>query len=97
MAKDVMVHRFLKAQEAVWTERMRQEDKFGYDGTCANPNMAPLRALAILTEENGEVARELCDAFNEDRVIDYGRLRTELVQVAAVAVAWIEGIDARES
>lgn len=42
--------------------------------------------LAILTEEVGEVAHELTyDAT--------GDLRAELVQVAAVATAWVDAID----
>jgi NTP pyrophosphatase (non-canonical NTP hydrolase) len=43
--------------------------------------------VAVLTEECGEVARAALDH-------GYSRqLRTELVQVAAVAVAIIEGMD----
>lgn len=44
-------------------------------------------ALAVLTEEVGEVARALLDCESPER------LRAELVQVAAVAVAWAEAID----
>lgn len=47
--------------------------------------------LPVLTEELGEVAHELTyDAPGLDHV---GRLRGELVQVAAMACAWIESID----
>ena len=46
--------------------------------------------LAILTEEVGEVARATLG--NEDA----GNLRQELIQVAAVAVAWVEWMDRRE-
>lgn len=43
--------------------------------------------LAVLTEEVGEVARGLLDRA---ALLD---LKAELVQVAAVAVAWVEAID----
>lgn len=59
--------------------------------TCADPipNDSKLRTLV---EEVGEVARELNDAENELRPIDIGKLREELVQTAAVALAWIEAL-----
>ena len=45
--------------------------------------------LSILGEEIGEVAEALHDSEGD------AALRAELVQVAAVALAWIESIDAR--
>lgn len=62
-------------------ERGRQDEKFGAN----RPLSAPW--LGILMEEVGEAATETFDGNLED-------LRAELVQVAAVAVAWIESIDA---
>jgi hypothetical protein len=55
----------------------------------ANPDR-----LAVLAEEFGEVAKEVCNlmAGADPRV--KALLREELVQVAAVCVAWIEGLDA---
>jgi hypothetical protein len=44
------------------------------------------RKLTILTEEVGEVARAIHDGDDKN-------LRDELVQVAAVAIAWLEAID----
>ena len=41
--------------------------------------------MMVLTEECGEVARAVLD-LNDDQ------LRTELIQVAAVAVAWLEAL-----
>lgn len=55
---------------------------------------APLR-LSILTEEVGEVAREINDATLLGEVADRAKLRAELVQVAAVAVAWVAALDRR--
>jgi hypothetical protein len=57
-------------------------------GDCSSPNVELATKVAVLTEEVGEVAR----AYLEN---DVDQLRTELVQVAAVAVAIIEGIDHR--
>jgi NTP pyrophosphatase (non-canonical NTP hydrolase) len=51
--------------------------------------------LPVLTEELGEVAKEICDHRHGkfDRNEYKSRLRAELVQVAAMAVAWIEACD----
>ncbi len=43
--------------------------------------------LAVLTEELGEVAKELLEGENKVN------LRTELIQVAAVAIRWIEYLE----
>jgi hypothetical protein len=71
-------------------ERERQQAKWSgpHDhgsGDCSSPNVEMAVKVAVLTEEVGEVAR----AYLEN---DVNQLRTELVQVAAVAVAIIEGI-----
>ncbi len=86
-------------------ERLRQVEKWGEqnhpDGTggehaeflvdvsrfaCENARKAgTLTWLDILREETEEAAAE----------VDPEKLRAELVQVAAVAVAWIEHIDRR--
>ncbi len=80
-------------------ERARQEYAAAKNhdiGWCslADPETPTEYRLAVLAEEFGEIAKEL----NEIRVgspgSGIGRLRAELVQVAAVAVAWVEGIDA---
>lgn len=76
--------------QLVALERNRQDDLWpGH--TCADQMDNGLR-LAILTEEVGEVARELCEAAQHDRAVDTDKLRTELVQVAAIAVAWVEAL-----
>jgi hypothetical protein len=49
--------------------------------------------LAILTEETGEVARELNEARIGGRDIDRDHLVTELTQVAAMAATWIEALE----
>jgi hypothetical protein len=86
------------ALRAVWHERERQELKCAAmrdEGlnwrTCADPAMPDLDKLAVLAEEFGDVARELCEAIATGAAPD-PNLRRELVQVAAVAVAWIEAL-----
>jgi NTP pyrophosphatase (non-canonical NTP hydrolase) len=72
----------------VAAERARQDAKWG------EQNHAPEVWLAILTEE----VRELATAILRARFQGYdhrrtGDLRTEAVQVAAVAVAFVEMLD----
>lgn len=54
---------------------------------------------AILTEEVGESAQETLNVVRAKTPVQLEssvrRLRSELIQVAAVAVAWIEAIDRR--
>lgn len=83
---------------AVIQERKRQEEakasgKFTY--TCADVEMTDSERFLVLGEEFGEVARGVLESHG-GLVREAGsllRLRAELVQVATVAVAWIEGID----
>jgi NTP pyrophosphatase (non-canonical NTP hydrolase) len=77
-----------RAIAAIRVERMRQErlkaaGKFHH--TAADVDLPCVLKLPILVEEVGEVARALCDGTN---------LREELIQVAAVALAWLEGLEA---
>ena len=71
-------------------ERARQSLKWGQPhrwgvGDCSSPNVDRTVKAAVLSEECGEVSRAVLDA-------DHAGLRRELVQVAAVAVAWLEGM-----
>src|SRR5258706_864326 len=71
----------------VLDERVRQDRKWGrVPGVWTND---PGIKLAVLTEEVGEVARAVLERSPMDH------LKNELIQVAAVAVAWAECIDAR--
>jgi len=67
-------------------ERERQDSKWGNQSELPDPVW-----LTVLTEEVGEAAQEVLLATSHDasRI----GLRAELIQVAAVAVAWIEAID----
>lgn len=73
--------------EEIAAERTLQDAKWG------EQNHADFPWLAILTEEVGEVAQAaLHDVFGGSHA---GTLRHELMQVAAVAVGWLECIDRR--
>lgn len=65
--------------------------------SCADPDMAggDDKRADVLGEEFGEVCRAVLEAGYGTRGAGDQALRSELVQVAAVAVAWAEAIDAR--
>lgn len=70
-------------------EREKQDVKWG------EQNHNDYVWLAILTEEIGEVAQAaLHDEFGGKAA---GTIKTELIQAAAVAVAWLECIERREA
>jgi hypothetical protein len=78
------------ALAAVCAERDRQERLWAAphahgQGDCSSPAVPLMVKVAVLAEEFGEVARAALDGKT-------GQMRTELIQVAAVAVAMLEGI-----
>lgn len=82
--------------ESVKRERERQEElkrkgKFAF--TCADFEMNNYERFTVLGEEFGEVGHELNEAVGPGRVLASKKLRAELVQVAAVCVAWCEALD----
>lgn len=79
------------ADERARQEQLRAEGRF--EQTCAGEMPAPLK-LAVLGEEFGEVAR--CVVEGEGLANDkHNRdLYKELIQTAAVCVAWCEAIKA---
>ena len=80
--------------EVIMEERSRQAVKWdtphtwGY-GDCSSPAVTEITKSAVLSEECGEVAQAVLQR-------DDAALEKELVQVAAVAVAWLECIHARK-
>jgi NTP pyrophosphatase (non-canonical NTP hydrolase) len=78
----------------ILAERYRQEElkaagKFPF--TCADAKgLTNGQKVAVLSEECGEVARAALGA--DGLVKDGGVLKKELVQVAAVCVAWLESL-----
>lgn len=76
--------------DAIDAERDRQAAKWGGRhpwgvGDCSSLGVADTVKAAVLAEECGEVARAVLDSDPES-------LRNELIQVAAVAVAWLESM-----
>lgn len=89
----------LRILEEVRDERERQEQlkangRFRY--TCADTGLATSQKLAILVEEVGEAARAILEMQNLANDLHHSEpamaLRKELIQVAAVAVAWAESL-----
>jgi hypothetical protein len=91
----------------VWDERIRQDKRWGQqnhpDGTgLVNDARRADRAKEYNDQRvaDGDLTfrdiliEEIYEAFAET---DPVRLREELIQVAAVAVAWVEAIDRRQS
>ncbi|TLM92970.1 MAG: hypothetical protein FDZ75_05765 [Actinobacteria bacterium] len=76
---------------AITAERDRQERKF--PGETCRAGIPDALKLTVLVEEVGEVAREILDGptHSPDELRD--RMHAELVQVAAVAVAWLEALE----
>lgn len=72
---------------SILRERRNQDAKWG------EQNHPPLQWLAILTEEVGELAKEVNEHHWREQHDTLAKLRQELVQVAAVAVAWLECLD----
>ncbi len=76
------------ADERARQERLATEGRFEW--TCSDPSVPDEARLAVLVEEVGEVARSVLGGMGA--VHDGGLLRVELVQVAAVACAWLEAL-----
>lgn len=88
----------------VAAERARADAKHGATSMERLPP-TDMTWLSVLVEEVGEVAREFCDARHRahpgllpqaerEQSIDRQALRTELVQVAAMAGAWADRLSA---
>lgn len=74
---------------AIAAERKRQAAKYGKEhawgyGDCSSLQVSPVVKLAVLNKQCGDVAKALLKQHKS--------LRRELVQVAAVAQAWLEGL-----
>ena len=66
--------------ELIYAERSKQDKKWGYPRYLSDPFW-----YTILGEEVGEIARGILEH-------DVENLKDELVQVAAVCVAWLQNI-----
>ena len=89
MARDVMM---LVLKERRRQEQLKKEGKFYFD--CGEKAVSHIRKLAVLSEEFGEVAKLICDLDSSVKpTFTTEELRKELIQVAAVCVAWVESLD----
>jgi hypothetical protein len=73
--------------QSIMEERARQDEKWG------EQNHNDTYWLGIIMEELGECARY---CIERQHPTNRARKRTELVQVAAVALAWLECLDRKE-
>jgi NTP pyrophosphatase (non-canonical NTP hydrolase) len=71
------------------------EERISQDAKWGEQNHLDFVWCAILGEEVGEVANAILEGTFSDAPLAH--VRDELVQVAAVAVAWVEAIDRRRS
>jgi NTP pyrophosphatase (non-canonical NTP hydrolase) len=82
------------ALSAIFKERIRQEDlktKGKFKFSCADVELTHPQRLSVLVEEVGEVGHEVNEEINQP--LDVLRLKKELIQVAAVCVAWLEALE----
>lgn len=81
--------KFFKDEIAlVLKECKRQDDKWG-----SNRTLHPLQWMAILTEEVGEVAKNINDGHQDPTQMDLINYKEELVQCAAVAIQALKNIN----
>ena len=79
----------------VIAERERQEElkaagKISFN--VAAPTASNCPKLSVLAEEFGEVAHQVTDLLENNGRGSVAELRKELIQLAAVSVAWIESL-----
>jgi len=75
-------------------ERERQDEQVAAGRlpfNCSARQIADVNKLPVLMEEVGEVATEVYE-FSVGRRVDKYELRKELLQTAAVCVAWLEAL-----
>lgn len=68
------------------SERMRQDRKWGAIASRSHQHMY---WMTVLVEEVGEVAKAIWEVVS-GRSSDRAPIKTELIQCAAVIVAWLE-------
>lgn len=83
-----------KVFDEVKAERERQDKKFGI---ANSRNHAPYEWLMILSEEVGEANQAALEVHFGNKHASLNEYRKELIQVAAVAIAAIEDLDAQNS
>lgn len=95
---DRILNRTSPVYQELHKERIRAHNKhYASGGSVEQLDWSDPRFLPILVEELGEVARVICDVALGLHVSDPGnalsQLRKELVQLAAMACAWVDAVD----
>ena len=84
----------LIAEERMRQDELQAEGRFRF--TCADDGLSNAEKFAILSEEVGEVAREVLTqperVLASDTTGSREGLRKEVTQVAAICAAWIESL-----
>lgn len=99
-ASDIPLHEH-RVYGAVHRERIRAHQKHDGNGdSMERKEFTDPAWLSVLVEEVGEVAKAMCDHRHHGEFADPAafavELRDELVQVAAMATAWIDAIELDE-
>jgi hypothetical protein len=86
--------------DQIYLERVRQRSLFlsrriTFD--CADPEVSGKRKFRVMFEEAGETAQAVDKIEQLDNIWTRHHLATELVQLAAIATAWLEALAAREA
>lgn len=76
-----------KVLERIEKELSKRYKQYGYQ------NHGDCLWLAIMTEEAGEVAKEVLEIIVSEDPLTKKRLQKELVQVVVAAVAWLECLE----
>lgn len=93
--QQVLVERI--AQDTKWGEQ-NHPDGTGYDGSDRHADFWRQRCQDAFADGDGTWGHVLLEeVFEAIAEKDPAKLRAELVQVAAVAVAWVEAIDRRQA
>lgn len=87
---DVKLAAELAVSEVDRQDALARRGKFG--GTHVMPGGTDLERLAVLAEEFGEVSIEVCKGMAVDGQVRRPGLQDELIQVAAVCLAWVAAI-----
>jgi hypothetical protein len=86
-------HHVLDIYREVRAERERAHAKHGETSMESADPLDPAGVRRdIIMEEVGEISREYNEARHERRPVDPAALRSELVQLAAMAVAWADAL-----
>lgn len=90
-----MVGRLLAVKETNSVLSEVQEERRRQDAIWGEQNHTPIEWLPILGEEHGEVCKAVCEAYfsGYESTGNWENYRTELIELAAVAVAMVECLD----